>query len=586
MLNYALSIVGMSSATSASTKEAIDLQSPSPKRRKNSHDQSSAENSVSPNTRIDSDNSVNRIGIRKLGTSPYCLSQKKTKLFKDEDGYMYHKDREKSSANEVTYYYRCKDSKCPGRYAKVIDSSGENVVAESITKAHHADCQPDPDDVIETVRQFRSEVLTRVEQSSVSLGAAYKEVAMKLQDQLDKLPGSGSEAAKGDQSSHDLARATRVLQSLPTARSMKTTASRVRNSKYPSQPLDANAFVNSLPEALKEGIFFGEKYSFFQVLLRCPTKPDCVAVIFGDKDSLILRDGQGILQRIGRLYVDGTFKIVPQPFEQLFTIGYLVEGRMFPAFYCLLTNKRTETYRLVFDYLFSQLTVNSTVTPVLMSIMSDFEHQIRNAISQACNANKIMKGLNIRIEGCYFHYVQALHHNARQMGVYYHLKESLNTPKYYGIMKLLAGLANLRVEHIPQAYAQIRERYKDAINASASLPQFFAYYEREWLTDIQKWNVFDALGYRTNNHMEGWHRGVNEAVQNRTRNIWLFVQTLRDDCFAKKMEYQQFLSGGEVRPQPSKKAKEDERLLALKIAHYKSGALKPWDFLKSVANVE
>lgn len=580
MLNFAMSLVGLSSATSGNAiSDTIDLQSPSPKRSKSSH-----ANSAQPSRDLEDEESNNeRIGIRKLGTSPFCLSQKKTKLFKDEEGYMYHKDRTVTADNgETTYYYRCKVTKCPARFTKLVDASGENVLAEGLSKPHLDDCQPDPDDVLETVREFKDRVFSRVGESSVSLGAAYRDEARKLLGQFEHLP-EGEEA--GPQAD-EMSRAAKVLKALPAAKSLATTASRIRNDKFPPQPADPNMFVNSLPESLKEGTFFGEKFRFYQKLLQCPQKPDCIAVIFGDLDSL-RRDGDtGRLQRLLRLYVDGTFKIVPQPFAQLFTIGYVVQGRMFPAVYALLTNKRTETYRLVFDYLFSYLTVDGTITPALESIMSDFEHQIRNAIAQAAKANSIMKDLPLRVDGCYFHYVQALHHNAKELSLCHHLKENMEGAKYYSIMKLLAALANLRVEHVRAAYDEIKARYKSTIERHASLSAFFQYYEREWLSDIEKWNVFDALSYRTNNHMEGWHRGINEAVKNRTRNIWLFVQTLLEECIAKKLEYQQFMSGLDIRPRPSKQAKDEERILGLKIAHYKTGMLQPWDFLKSVANIE
>ncbi|KAL1234294.1 tRNA dimethylallyltransferase [Trichinella spiralis] len=42
--------------------------------------------------------------------------------------------------------------------------------------------------------------------------------------------------------------------------------------------------------------------------------------------------------------MDGTFKVVPQWYQQLFTIHAFVAGKLVPAVYCLCTGKDIGTY--------------------------------------------------------------------------------------------------------------------------------------------------------------------------------------------------------------------------------------------------
>ena len=66
--------------------------------------------------------------------------------------------------------------------------------------------------------------------------------------------------------------------------------------------------------------------------------------------------------------MDGTFSILPPQFLQLYTIHGLHHGRNIAGVYCLLTNKRQETYAEVLRQL-QHLTNND----VRHSFMIDFE---------------------------------------------------------------------------------------------------------------------------------------------------------------------------------------------------------------------
>ena len=75
----------------------------------------------------------------------------------------------------------------------------------------------------------------------------------------------------------------------------------------------------------------------------------------------ILRDSQ-------RWYADGTFKVVPQQFYQLYTLHAEKDGYIFPCIYILTVNKNGTTYdRIVRKLLEIEPALNPT------HIMVDFE---------------------------------------------------------------------------------------------------------------------------------------------------------------------------------------------------------------------
>lgn len=148
-----------------------------------------------------------------------------------------------------------------------------------------------------------------------------------------------------------------------------------------------------------------------QQFLRCDTGPGTLLNIynFSDTNSLfetILGEDRilifssdeqiSILQSTQDFLVDGTFKIVPEIFYQLYIIYSVYRHHVVPVVFALLRRKDAETYkRLMIEILkFAPLWVPQT-------IMLDFE--------QACI--KVYQSIfpNVTLSGCYFHFRQNIH---------------------------------------------------------------------------------------------------------------------------------------------------------------------------------
>ncbi|KRZ71368.1 hypothetical protein T10_12387, partial [Trichinella papuae] len=79
------------------------------------------------------------------------------------------------------------------------------------------------------------------------------------------------------------------------------------------------------------------------------------------------------------LGIDGTFKVVPQWYQQLFTIHAFVLGKLVPAVYCLCTGKDTGTYGFIFQALINKAAVlRVNLNP--QTIICDFERALIRAI--------------------------------------------------------------------------------------------------------------------------------------------------------------------------------------------------------------
>ena len=122
-------------------------------------------------------------------------------------------------------------------------------------------------------------------------------------------------------------------------------------------------------------------------------------IIFGDK---ILLDGLG---RATTWLADGTFKVVPDLFFQLYSIHFQFVGGSNPAaIYCLLPNKTRLTYQRVMELL--KLLIPSAAPT---TILTDFEVAAMQSFTAAYP--------NATVSGCYFHLSQSVLRKVQEFGL-------------------------------------------------------------------------------------------------------------------------------------------------------------------------
>ena len=102
-------------------------------------------------------------------------------------------------------------------------------------------------------------------------------------------------------------------------------------------------------------------------------------------------------------FMEGTFKVVPGLFFQVFTIHALVDRSAVPLIYVLLLDKSEATYLYVFQKLHE---LRATLNP--LSIMADFEKASQNAVRQVFPTVQMVECL-FHLGQCLWRKVQDLH---------------------------------------------------------------------------------------------------------------------------------------------------------------------------------
>lgn len=119
----------------------------------------------------------------------------------------------------------------------------------------------------------------------------------------------------------------------------------------------------------------------------------------GDVDRILLFACAKNLEWLSKYlewYIDGTFDISPKLFKQLFTFQIIVNGFNLPLVYCLLPNKKAETYKRMFDMLAGHL--DARLIKSRITWRCDFELGIWGGIKESRLGIR-----NTKIEACYFH---------------------------------------------------------------------------------------------------------------------------------------------------------------------------------------
>lgn len=147
------------------------------------------------------------------------------------------------------------------------------------------------------------------------------------------------------------------------------------------------------------------------------------------------------------MIMDGTFKVCPKLFRQLYTIHGIQENkRTVPLVYALMSSKIEELYRTLFDKLMTYCHQNSlSISP--RYILTDFEMAVRNAVR--------IKFPHSKHRGCFFHLGQIIYRNIQRKGLQ-RIYFSNDTNFSINIRKLSA-LAFLPHAEIPEAFEQIKE---------------------------------------------------------------------------------------------------------------------------------
>lgn len=108
---------------------------------------------------------------------------------------------------------------------------------------------------------------------------------------------------------------------------------------------------------------------------------------------------------------------------------------------------------------------------------------------------------------------------------------------------MLAALPLVPVDQIDEVFMHAMSEMPDDIRCR----QLADYVVTNWLEgplSVVQWNHADTEGHRTNNHLEGWHRKLNNQVKKAHPNIYEFINHLRKIQASNEVKMIQYNAGG------------------------------------------
>jgi hypothetical protein len=274
-------------------------------------------------------------------------------------------------------------------------------------------------------------------------------------------------------------------------------------------------------------------------------------------------------------FLDGTFKIVPELFYQLYTVHALISGDVIPCLYVLLPNKTQATYLRLFQEM------KALVPDLQPSTMTmDFEKASMNAA--------IAIFPTVSIHGCFYHLAQNIYRQVQAVG----LQERYRTDEDLALTtRMLPALAFVPANQVVDSFETLQEQAPD------ELTPVMDYFEDNYIGRLRRqgrraaptfaiavWNVHNQVEEnlpRTNNSVEGYHRKMQTAVSAHHPNIWRFLNILKREQSVNNTYLDQLL-GGHAPPPQRKKYRDNNTRISRIVRDF--GQRDRLDYLRGIAH--
>lgn len=230
-----------------------------------------------------------------------------------------------------------------------------------------------------------------------------------------------------------------------------------------------------------------------------------------------------VLSQARSIFLDGTFKIVPELFYQLYTIHALTaSGFYVPCVMALLPGKSNALYARLFTKL-KELCPGADPAFAML----DFERAAMNAVAASFP--------NIEVTGCFYHLSQCIYRKVQAEGLQNRYQES---EEFAVHVRMIAALAFVPLRDVVRAFEELQE------HVSREVDPVLMYFEDSYIGRKRGrhrvepmfkhniWNVNErALNDlpKTNNNVEGWHRKMKTAMGASHPTIWCFLNIMKKE---------------------------------------------------------
>ena len=371
------------------------------------------------------------------------------------------------------------------------------------------------------------------------------------------------------QSSIGVSQATAVQ--LPSTSSIARTIQRKRQTTSQAPSIPSNLAELIIPD-LYSKTKTGEDFLLFD------SGPSVDRIlIFSTRKNLQL------LAQCRNWFSDGTFKVVPPLFDQLYTIHAIQHNKVTPFVFILMPNRRESSYERVFEALKN---LEPSLNPD--SIMTDFERAAMNAF------NSSFPSSNQR--GCFFHFSQCIWRKIQSSECHEIQKRYNDDPDFALQIKMLAALAFVPPNDVIRVFDDLVESEFFDCNQRILKP-LIDYFLDNWIGMLQTrrrrrdptfaitlWNcyyaVIDGLP-KTNNALEGWHRAFSSLLSAHHPTIWKFINAIQQEQSLNELKLNQYSAG--VSPPKSRRKYRDSAKNIMKIVE-EYDQRDPIEYLSSIAN--
>ena len=285
----------------------------------------------------------------------------------------------------------------------------------------------------------------------------------------------------------------------------------------------------------------------------------------GLADRLVLfASGEGLrtLKQSNYWIGDGTFKVVPRVFHQLYTLHASIQGKFFPCVYGLLTTKTEAAYEAFFHQVREAVNEQCDEFPNPTHFSSDYELAAINAVRHVFP--------DITLSGCLFHFAQIMWRRVQDAG----LQQAYNQEGEEQLrveVHSLTALAFLPVDDVAGAFDSLAERIDERLLPVADhLEDYFIRgraarrgRRRAPHYPIPTWNCYDRVlaGLpRTTNSVEGWHNRLNSIICRAHISLYVFLRQLQAEERQVILDRELLLNGRSPPRKKKKYAQLNERM--------------------------
>ena len=201
--------------------------------------------------------------------------------------------------------------------------------------------------------------------------------------------------------------------------------------------------------------------------------------------------------------VDGTFRIAPTNWSQIFILMAKYDDKFVPVSFGFLPNKTESSYKVFFAMLELEMKKRN-IQCSLKEMMVDFEIGIQKAI---------LSVFDVEILACFFHFSQCLWKRvqAGSMSVLY-----VENDKFREFIRSCLSLPMIKLEELQETIDELKATDFHNDEENKLKDEFIKYIQEVWVDGIyppQTWCCFSRKEDNTNNPQEAYNGVLNRLLQ-------------------------------------------------------------------------